>query len=454
MNSILISVLSFVVAVSIIVTVHEFGHFIVARLLGVRVLRFSVGFGRPLLRYFSPKSGVEYVLAAVPLGGYVKMLDEREGDVAPEEQAVAFNRQPVSSRIAIVAAGPAFNFIFAVIAYVFMYLLGVQGMKPEIGEVTAESAAYEAGLSAGDEILQINDRYVLTWEETNIHIIGEALKTGTIRVRKRSMDNEVSDVMLDLSDTKAILGEGSAFDKIGIQPWRVELGPIIGELVEHGPAKQQGLLTGDRIISANGEAIEDWNHWVQVVRSNPQQNIEVRILRDSQELNLQLVPEEASDNGEKIGRIGAYPWVDQDEIEKRQVTIRYGLGKAFVKGVVKTLDMSVLTVKLLGRLVIGEASLKNISGPISIAEYTGISARLGLTTFLSTLAIISISIGVLNLLPIPILDGGHLMYYFAEIVKGSPVSEVAQAYGQKIGIFMLAGLMTLAFYNDFQRLFG
>ena len=463
MSDILISILSFIVAVSIIVTVHEFGHFIVARLLGVRVLRFSVGFGRPLLRYFSPKSGVEYVLAALPLGGYVKMLDEREGEVTQEERPFAFNQQSVSTRFAIVAAGPVFNFIFAIVAYLCMYLVGVQGMKPEIGQIDIDSPAYEAGLLAGDEFLQINDKHVSTWEDTNIYLIDEALKTGVVQILKRSSENEVSDVMLDLSDTKALLGEGNILDKIGVQPWRVELEPILGELVDEGAAQRQGLQTADHIITANGDVVKNWSHWVEIIRSHPQQEIDLLILRDSKEIGLQLVPDAISDGDQEIGRIGAGPWVSQDqaeqrrlreEIEKHQVIVQYGFGKSFVKGMVKTLDMTVLTVKLLGRLVIGEASLKNISGPISIAEYAGISAQLGLATFLSTLAIISISIGILNLLPIPILDGGHLMYYLVEIVKGSPVSEIAQMYGQKIGIFLLAGLMTLAFYNDFQRLFG
>lgn len=463
MNSVLISILSFIVAVSIIVTIHEFGHFIVARLLGVRVLRFSVGFGKPLLSYFSNKSGVEYVLAAIPLGGYVKMLDEREVEVAPEERDFAFNQQPVASRFAIVAAGPVFNFIFAVVAYLCMYLVGVQGMRPEIGQVAPDSVAYEAGLATGDEILQINDQPVSTWEETNIHFINEALDTGIIRVRKRDKNNYVSDINLDLSDTKTLLGEGNVLDKIGVQPWRPIAEPVLGEIVPDGPAYLQGLQTGDRILSADGERVKDWGHWVEIIQTHPEQKINIQLLRDSVEISLELVPERVREGGKELGKIGVGPWIAYNEeekqrvreqLEQRQVTVRYGFGKSFVKGIVKTLDMTVLTVKLLGRLIIGEASLKNISGPISIAEYAGISAQLGLATFLSTLAIISISIGILNLLPIPILDGGHLMYYLVEIIKGSPVSETIQIVGQKVGIFLLAGLMTLAFYNDFQRLFG
>ena len=463
MSDIFISVISFIVAVSIIVTVHEFGHFIVARLLNVRVLRFSIGFGQSLIRYVSPRSGVEYVVAAIPLGGYVKMLDEREGDVDPEERDLAFNQKSVFSRIAIVAAGPAFNFIFAIAAYFIMYLVGVQGMKPEIGQIEDNSIAYEAGLMPGDEFMQINEQHVVTWEDTNIYMIDEALKTGMIEVRKRNRNGEVSSTMLDLSDTKELLDEGNLLDKIGITPWRVTLAPRMGVITEGGAAERDGMKTGDLILTANGVPVGDWGQWVDIVRAHPEQVIDLLIQREGAELRLQIVPDQVADGRDPVGRIGAGPWAAQDEVEKRrigeeikqqQVVVKHGFGESFVKGVVKTLDMSVLTVKLLGKLVVGEASLKNISGPISIAEYAGISAQLGLATFLSTLAIISISIGILNLLPIPILDGGHLMYYLVEIVKGSPVSEAAQMHAQKIGIFMLAGLMTLAFYNDFQRLFG
>ena len=454
MNNVLISVVSFIVAVSVIVTVHEFGHFIVARILGVKVLRFSVGFGRALLRYVSPKSGVEYVLASIPLGGYVKMLDEREGDVDVHERPLAFNRQPVGSRFAIAAAGPLFNFIFAVFAYACMYMVGVQGYVPEVGKVEKDSLAYEAGLNVGDIVMQINDQPVATWEEASIEMINQGLKTGVVSVRKRDLQQNVSAVMLDLSDTKALLDEGSPLEKIGVEPWRLNLEAKLGEFTPNSAAEAQGLKHGDAIITANGKVVLDWAHWVKIVQANPSIAIALKVLRDSEQIELDLIPSAEEVDGQKIGRIGAYPWINEIEREKRQITIREDLFAAIAKGATKTLDMSVLTVKLLGKLITGQASVKNISGPISIAEYAGISAQLGLATFLSTLAIISISIGILNLLPVPILDGGHLLYYMIEIVKGSPVSDATQIIGQKIGIFMLAGLMSLAFYNDFQRVFS
>lgn len=454
MNAIAISLLSFIVAISVIVTIHEFGHYIVARLLGVKVLRFSVGFGRTLFSYTSPRSGIEYVVAALPLGGYVKMLDEREEPVAEQEKQRAFNNKSVYKRFAIVAAGPLFNFIFAIFAYASIYMIGVQGMSPEISQVEQNSIAYQAGLMSGDMITGINDRQVATWEDVGLNLIAEGIKTGVVKVQRKTSDGDINDLMLDLSDTKLLLDEGDPLSKIGITPWRLHFAAKFGEFTSDSAAQEQGFLPNDEVLQVDDIKIRDWQHWVELVKSHPNKTMNLLVLRDQQRLAMTLTPKAVQQGDETIGRIGVRPWVDRNAIQQRQIVIQEDFFSAFSRGWEKTMDMSVLTVKLLGKLIIGEASTKNISGPISIAEFAGISAQLGLASFLSTLAIISISIGILNLLPVPMLDGGHLMYYLVEMVKGSQVSELIQIQGQKIGIMLLAGLMFLAFYNDIQRLFS
>ena len=454
MNGFLISLLSFIVAISVIVTIHEFGHYIVARWCGVKVQRFSVGFGRALFRYVSPRSDIEYVVAAIPLGGYVKMLDEREQEVDASEKQQAFNNKSVYSRFAIVAAGPMANFIFAVFAYMTMYMIGVQGIVAEISQVEENTIAYHSGLQAGDVIVSINDKPISTWEDLSLTLISEGLKTGVVQIQKTDSDGRTSQTALDLSDSRVLVGEGNPISKIGISPWRPELTTQFGEFSSDSAAQQQGFLEGDTVLEVNGQAVDGWMNWVALVKSHPEKDMMLVILRDQQRLAMTLRPKAIEIEGEVIGRIGVRPWIDREALKQRQITTKQDFFAAFQHGMSKTYDMSVLTVKLLGKLITGEASTKNISGPISIAEFAGISAQLGLASFLSTLAIISISIGILNLLPVPMLDGGHLMYYLIEMVKGSQVSEAIQILGQKLGILMLAGLMLLAFYNDIQRLFS
>ena len=332
MSAFLISVVSFIVAVSLIVTIHEFGHYIVARGLGVKVLRFSVGFGNPIWTYVSARSGIEYVVAAIPLGGYVKMLDEREADVSPEERDLAFNRKNVYARFAIVAAGPIFNFIFAIAAYLMMFSVGVQGFKPEVGSVVTNSPAYVAGITAGDEIIQVNEYPVATWEDTSLKIIDEALNTGIVNIHTRNANDIVSVSALDLTDTAALLDEGSLLEKLGIEPWRPTLEPILGQLSEEGAAKAQGMQKGDRILEANGEPVADWSQWVEIVQDHPGKIIALRVLRDGSEFQMNLTPKAIDQDGKQIGRIGAPPLVDQDKFDAHRVTLRYGIFESFVKG--------------------------------------------------------------------------------------------------------------------------
>lgn len=444
-------VLAFIVAVGIIVTVHEFGHYWVAKKLGVKVLRFSVGFGKPLFTKLAGEDRTEYVLASIPLGGYVKMLDEREGEVDVNEVDRAFNRQKVWKRFAIVAAGPIFNFIFAALAYWITFVAGVDGVKPTVGEIQANSIAAQAQIVALDTFTHIEDQPVKTWQQTSIQLLNSALKNGTVKATLSGEDSILKTVSLDLNDTKHLLAEGNLLEKIGVTPWRYQYQAKFGE-IKSGVAKNSGIQEGDEVISVDDITVDTWVELVGYIQERANVPISFVLMRNGERLSLQVTPSADKLDGKEIGRIGAYPYIDQQQFEAQKVVVRYGIVESIGKGLIKTWEVSILTLKLLWKLVVGEASLKNISGPVTIAEYAGVSAAIGFSAFVGALAIISISIGILNLLPIPVLDGGHLFYYMIEMMKGSPVSEKFEAAGQRLGIVMLAGLMSLAFYNDFQRL--
>lgn len=452
--SLLVNLLAFIVAIGTLVTFHEFGHYWVARRLGVKVLRFSVGFGKPLWRRVAGKDRTEYVIAAVPLGGYVKMLDEREGSVAPHELSRTFNRQGVWTRIAIVAAGPLANFVFAILAYWLMFMIGMHGLKPVIGEVAPASMAAEAGLKPGDEIVAINRQTTPTWQIASIRLLDQALETGVVELEVRPEGSYPHIVSLDLADTEALLGDGNLLETLGITPWRPKIEAVIGRLVAGGAAERAGLHPGDRLLSANGEPIHHWDEWVKFVRARPNQTVALEVQRNDRRIGLELHIDAKPSHEGDIGRIGAYAHFDPEQLERMRVTVRYGPLEGFANALTKTWDIAVLTIRVLWKLIIGEASLKNISGPVTIAEFAGVSALIGVSAFLSALALFSVSIGILNLLPVPVLDGGHLLYYVIELIKGSPVSEFTQAVGQRIGLAMLVGLMALAFYNDLVRLLG
>ena len=452
---VLIAIAAFIVAIGILVSVHEFGHFWVARRLGVRVLRFSIGFGKPLWRRTSADR-VEYVIAAIPLGGYVKLLDEREGVVPAHEAAQAFNRQPVWKRIAVLLAGPAFNLIFAVVLYWILFVAGVPALKPIVGEVEPQSIASRAGLRYEDQIIAVAGKQTETLEAATLGIIEDLTDDGTIHMRVRGVDGGERELALVAGDRSRALTQPEALlPGLGFDIWRPRVAAIVGTVVDGSAADKAGLQVGDEILKFEDQPIADFSQLVKLVEPNMNRSVTLEIRRGGATLSLPITIGEDTVAGRSVGRIGVAPQnkpIDTGRTAQDLLTLqKYGVAAAAGQAVLKTWDTSIFTLRIVGRILTGDVSLKAISGPISIAETTGFAARQGWRIFLSTLALISISLGVLNLLPIPILDGGQVVYQLAELVKGRPVSERAQLLGQQIGIAMLILMMSLAFYNDIAR---
>ena len=455
MDGFVTSLLSFIFAIAILVAVHEWGHYIVARMAGVKVLRFSIGFGRVLWTRKYGDDQTEFCISAIPIGGYVKLLDERDCAVTLAEQGRAFNRQSIPVKTAILAAGPILNFLFAIVAYWCMYTIGVPGLKPIIGSVEPETIAARAGLHSGDQISKVGGRAVATWEGAVLEILGQMLDRGDIEMSVVGQDGEPRDMVMHAAGRESELTEpGQLFVGLGFSPWSPVVPAIIDELTPGGPAERAGLLPGDEVIAADSEPIASWTEWVEFIRARPAQIMTATIVRGAGEQQLTIHIGSNEENGTKIGRIGASVRIPDDLMAGMRAEQRYGVFAAIPVAVTKTWDMMTLTVRMLASMATGGVSVKNISGPINIAQFAGQSISIGPVAFLGFLAIVSISLGILNLLPIPMLDGGQIVYQLVEAMKGSPISERAQVFGQQVGILFLLMLMSFAFYNDLTRIFG
>jgi regulator of sigma E protease len=447
----ILNILSIVVALGLLITFHEFGHFFVARRCGVKVLRFSVGFGKPIYRYVG-KTGTEFTLAMIPLGGYVRMLDEREGNVPESLRNQAFNVKTVWQRIAIVAAGPIANFILAVFIYALVAILGVQSIAPKVGQIEQDTPMSQTQIQAGDELISIAGESVASWEDVNLVLAGLIGKTGTIIVRYQP------DGLSSLQEDSVRLNRWLVGDEpnnlikaFGLAPWQPLILPIIAQVVEGGAAAEAGFLTGDKVLTVNDQPVANWQQFVALVQASPSKALIVEVQRVQGSTKLSLFPKSTEQNGKVVGYAGLAvvpPEWDESLIREQH----YGPFDALSYGVVQTSKMVSLTVSSIGKMVQGLISVDNLSGPITIAKVASASADSGLQSFLKFMAYLSVSLGVLNLLPIPMLDGGHLLFFGIEAIRRKPVSEKIQSMAYRVGASLLFALMAIAIFNDIARL--
>ncbi len=450
--SLLSYLVPFALALGVLILVHELGHFTVARWCGVKVLRFSVGFGKPLLLRRAGADNTEWALAAFPLGGYVKMLDEREGEVAPAELHRAFNRQTVWRRFAIVAAGPLANFLLAIVLYWGLFVVGTDELRPRLALSDTPAISAAAGIRDGDLVVAVDDEPVRSWQELRWSLLRHALDSRRVVLQVRTLEEVDAFRSLDLSGIAIDDGSSDLVARIGLKPWRPPLPATIGRLVEGGAAERAGLLVGDEVVAIDGEQIDAWEQLVERVRMAAGRSLRVEVMRDGVRRAFDLQPDEYTEGGERIGRIGVAVAEPAPGGLSMFAQVSYGPVEGMVKAVRQTWETSVLSLQMIGRMLTGDVSWKNLSGPVTIADYAGQTAQLGLSHYLKFVALISISLGVLNLLPIPVLDGGHLLYYTVEIIKGGPIPERVMEIGQQIGLVLLAMLMAFAFFNDINRL--
>ncbi len=441
MSSALTDLLAFIVAISVLVAVHEYGHYLVGRLTGMKVLRFSIGFGKPIWTRVAGRDETEYCISAIPLGGYVRFLDTREGPIDPEDEGRAFNQRPIPARIAVLLAGPAFNFLFAIFAFWFLFMDGVPAIRPTVGEVVPESYAEAAGLRTGEQIVQIGDTEILAWDDALIGLLDNLVSDGRIPMTLEDDYGSRRSVVIEVPDSEiaAMTEPGVLFDGLGFEAGAAPV--IIGNLIGGGAAERAGLQDGDRIVAIDDTPIADFGQLIDAVQPNPGKRVTVHFVRDQVRQSTTVTIGEQQVEGKVTGILGVRRHADN-----------IGVMRSFVSALEETWEKSLFTVEMLGRMLTGDVSFKNISGPINIAQFAGESAERGFGYFINFLIIVSISLGVLNLLPIPVLDGGQIVYQLIELLKGSPMTERAQILGQQVGIFALLLLMSFAFYNDIARI--
>jgi regulator of sigma E protease len=439
----------FVVALSILVCFHEFGHYWVARRVGVKVLRFSLGWGRPW-KSFHTKDGVEWAIAPYPIGGYVKMLDEREGPVAATERHLAFNTQSVPKRMAILVAGPTANFLLAIALYWLIFMIGVQGLRPLIDEPRVGTAAAAAGLRSGEEVLEVDGKPVPTWTELRLELIDRSLGAAHMDLLVRDPHGLNRNVTLGLNGVRS--DPQFLFDDLGLEVWQPHIDPVLGDIQDGSAAQGAGLRTGDRILSVQDRPVHDWSELVAAVRERPGAVTRLQVQRGGSRFDVNVVLATVEEAGRQVGRLGAGPSVDPEMWQNLRAARQLGPIDAFNAAIAQAWQMTQLTLRVLWHMVLGEVSVKNVSGPIQIAQVAGDSAQIGLVSFLSFMAVVSVSLGVLNLLPVPLLDGGHLLMFAIEGIKGRPLSERTQVAAQYVGLTFIGMLMVLALFNDIMRL--
>ncbi|SDX07299.1 RIP metalloprotease RseP [Marinobacter mobilis] len=447
------TVLALVLTLGILVTIHEYGHFWVARRCGVKVLRFSVGFGNPIYSWYD-RHGTEFAIAAIPLGGYVKMLDEREGPVADEERDRAFTSKPPGQRIAIAAAGPAANFLFAIAAYWLLSVIGFTTVAPVVGEVAPQSVAERMGLSGGMEILAVDGHEVSSWRDINMRLLERAGEYGEVSLTVTEAADGAGERTLigDLGGWRLNEDNPYPLQEFGVSPWRPAVPAVIGEVAADGRAASAGLLAGDRVVAVDGEVIGNWFELVEHIRNAPEQELSVTVVREQGEFELSVTPaERTAEDGQVTGFIGAgvtpIRWPDEFLRE-----VSYNPLSAIPHAIGETWSDTRLTLVAVKKMLTGLLSPSNLSGPITIARIAEESVSSGFEDFIRFLAYLSVSLGVLNLLPVPVLDGGHIVFYTIEAIRRKPVSEQAQALGLRIGMVMILSLMVFALYNDLMRL--